>query len=176
MGTQVSLSGQNLELDQIAAHFTDVETSLRRFFTNPHLYPDRFGNYSLAEVTQELNARLIEEEKMIVLSILASIEATFRIDYLQRVYAKKKDALSRALRQLHLSKGSRASLEDDILEAWKNHTTISVELIGHIRSAFKFRHWLAHGRYWTPKLGRQYDYPGVYTLAHQIQTTLPLLR
>ena len=38
-------------------------------------------------------------------------------------------------------------------------------LIGDVRGAFKFRHWVAHGRYWVAKLGRKYDFAYVHLLA-----------
>jgi hypothetical protein len=38
-------------------------------------------------------------------------------------------------------------------------------IIGELRGAFKFRHWLAHGRYWKPKFGRRYDFNDIYTIA-----------
>jgi hypothetical protein len=47
-------------------------------------------------------------------------------------------------------------------------------LIGELRSAFKFRNWLAHGRYWTPKLGRNYDFESLYLLADAVFSPLPL--
>jgi hypothetical protein len=46
-------------------------------------------------------------------------------------------------------------------------------LIGELRGAFRFRHWLAHGRYWTPKLGRRYNYEDVYALADETFKSFP---
>ena len=37
-----------------------------------------------------------------------------------------------------------------------------------LKGAFKFRHWLAHGRYWDPNLGRKkYDFQSLYALAEE---------
>jgi len=36
-------------------------------------------------------------------------------------------------------------------------------LISELRSVFKFRHWLAHGRFW--QIGRKYDFQTLYLLA-----------
>jgi len=57
---------------------------------------------------------------------------------------------------------------DDILEGWKRYTSASSSLIGDLRGAFKFRHWLAHGRYWTPRFGRKYDFDSVRLMAEGI--------
>jgi hypothetical protein len=59
-------------------------------------------------------------------------------------------------------------LDEDILEGWKMHGTAPARLIGQVRGAFRFRHWLAHGRYWLPKLGQKYDFEGVYFMAGAI--------
>jgi len=47
-------------------------------------------------------------------------------------------------------------------------------MIGELRGAFKFRHWLAHGSYWPPKLGRRYDFTFVYSLADDVLNAFPL--
>jgi len=69
------------------------------------------------------------------------------------VYEKKKDTISRACRALYKQKGARVSLEDDILAIWKQNYPECKIAIGHFIGVLKLRHWLAHGRYWTPKFG-----------------------
>ncbi len=174
MAKRVAFSGQHLELNQIVIHHKDVECALRNYFNSASVqYLIRFAGYVESEIREELELRLMENEKLTILTMLATLEATFRIDYLQRSYQKRKDELSRAFRQIHKEHGSRASLEDGILEAWKNNSSVMPSLIGDIRGAFKYRHWLAHGRYWEPKLGRKYDYDSVYGLAERVYSTFP---
>lgn len=174
MGDRVLFSGQHLQLGQISIHHGDIEESLRIYF-NPTStqYPVRFAGYMTNEVQDELWLRLSENGQSSILTILSSLEAMFRVDYLQRCYLKKKDALSRAFRGLHKRQGSRVGLEDEILSAWRDNTSVSPSLIGDIRGAFKYRHWLAHGRYWVPKLGQKFDYDGVYLLAEEVCNTFP---
>lgn len=176
MGNRVSLSGENLGLDEIANHHADVSDSLRNYFSvaSPR-YGQRFAGYAHREVVDELAIRLLENEKSSILTMLSSLEAVFRIDYLQRCDRKRKDKLSRVFRGLHKKKGSRIGLEDKILSAWKENTSVPASLIGDIRGAFKYRHWLAHGRYWTPKLGQKYDYDSIYSLADAVQRTFPFV-
>lgn len=45
------------------------------------------------------------------------------------------------------------SIEKDVIETWKNFKTNQKEIFSDFLSLYKFRHWIAHGRYWTPKLG-----------------------
>lgn len=110
------------------------------------------------------------------MTLLASIEASFRVDYLQRNYAKKRDDLSRAFRDLYREKQQRVSLTDDILQRWQEHSDVTPALVGNIRSAFRYRDWLAHGRYWVAKLGRQYDFETLYDLGRDVETAFPFLR
>jgi len=175
MAERISFSGQHLELPEIFAQHTDVESSLRSYFSPTSVdYTVRFADYIEPEVRNELELRLAEHDRTTIFAILSALEAAFRIDYLQRSYKKKKDPLSRGFRDLHRKKGSRASLEDEILDKWKEYSSVPVKIIGDIKGAFKYRHWLAHGRYWEPKLGQKYDYYSVYILAKIIFDSFPL--
>lgn len=177
MAKRVSFSGENISLSQAYSYYRDLDASLRLFFSSlsPH-YLSRFTGYNISEVQKELEDRIAELDLTTTMSILAAAEAAFRIDYLQRCYLKKKDAVSLAMIAIHKEKEARASLEDDILEAWKANTIGSSKIISDLRGAFKFRHWMAHGRYWTPKLGRKYDYASVYPLVYQAFEAFQLLK
>jgi hypothetical protein len=100
-----------------------------------------------------------------MLVTLATIEASFRLDYEIRCQKKLKDNLSRALREIYKVRQEQASLNEDIFEAWRLYTPSSKTLISELRGAFKLRHWLAHGRYWHPKFGRTFDFDFIYDLA-----------
>ena len=174
MGNRVNFSGKHLDLTNIAAHYTDVEAALRHYFAYPLAHGSRFAGYTTEKVYEELEQRLEEEDKSCVLSILAALEAAFRIDYLQRVYKRKKDELSKEFRVLYKAKSTHISFEE-ILSAWIKHSNAPKKLIGDLRGAFNYRHWLAHGRYWNPKLGQRYDYDSVYMLAESIFSSFPLI-
>jgi hypothetical protein len=175
MPSKVAFSKRHSEIGKLALYHEDVERSLRLYFSpDAQSYSVRFAGYSKVEVNRELNERLAELELASALSALSAIEAAFRIDYLQRCYLRKKDPLSRAFRRLHKEKEMKVSLEDEIFEIWKEYATGASPLIGNLRGAFKFRHWLAHGRYWVPKFPK-YDYLTIYTLAESALNSLPLL-
>lgn len=171
----VSLSNEHLRLSEIFQHQQDVDHALRFYFINANLHPDRFAILSPDEIEADLEARLLEQDKLAGFSLLTAIEAAFRVDFLKRVRAKKRDDLSRALRLLHKRYSSRVSLEDEIFEAWLENTRVSPGLIGDLKGAFKYRHWIAHGRYWTPKLGRRFDFYGLATLAQTVFTEIEFI-
>jgi hypothetical protein len=174
MASRVNFSGDHLSLAEIAAHHRDLESALGLYFSaqSPN-YLMRFAGYATSEVADELGARLDEAELSSSLTVLASVEAAFRIDYLQRCYRRKKDPVSRAFRGIHKTRGQHASLEDEIFEAWVDNSTGARSLISDLRSVFRFRHWLAHGRYWTPRIGRRYDFNDVFALADLTLRSFP---
>lgn len=168
MHKRVTFSGSNQLIEQIALHHRDTEEALRRYFsTTSEQIPGRFVGYSRQELKLELQKRLDELELTSSLALLTSFEATLRIDYLRRCYERRKDPISREMRSVYKQKGTRAGLEDGILVAWRRSMPGSKRLIDDLVAAYKFRHWLAHGRYWTPKLGsRRFDFHQAYTLVH----------
>ena len=172
---RVSFSQAELSLNDIESHYESSYSSIKLYFSKSNPEAESiFAGKSSTEIAEELAIVAEENERMISLNLLSCIEAAFRVDYLQRSYARKRDSLSQAFVQLHQEKGNRASLEDEILDAWKAHTSISNQIISDLKSAFRYRHWLAHGRYWTPKLGRKYDYFSVYTLGQIVFNNMPL--
>jgi hypothetical protein len=177
MADRVSFSGKNLTLADIAGYYADVEAAIRGYYADTSAtFAVRFAHYTRTEVHAEMDQRLMEHDHASALIALAAVEAAFRIDYLLRVDTKQKDRLSRALRDLHKEKGARVSLEEDIFDAWRQHASIPPRLIGDLRGAFRYRHWLAHGMYWTAKLGQRYDFRSIWLLADGVLNTLPILR
>ena len=173
MARRVSLSGAHHAANQVAEHHAVVEEAIHNYYTEASPgFETRFAYYTEDEVLAERDERLYEAGAASAMMVLASIEATFRVDYLRRCYAKYKDRLSRTLRALYQDKGLRVSLSDDLLEVWKNHGVMTARLVGDIRSVFNLRNWLAHGRYYVPKLGRQYDFASVYNLAWEVEAVL----
>ena len=175
MAKKVSFSNEHQEISHVEEHYTDVTEATKKYF-KPQTgeYPERFSGYSAAELTFELKERLSELNHTSSLSILSAIEAAFRIDYLQRCYRKKKDPVSRAFREIYKEKLSKASFERDILYVWKQETNAPNEIMGQLKGALKYRHWLAHGRYWEPKMGRdKYDFQSIYLLSQMVFSSFP---
>lgn len=91
MARRLSFSGVNLELPEIAANHRDLEISLFQYFS-PHspTYNVRFALYTTSKVTEELHERLAEADLSSCFTVMSAVEATFRIDYLQRCYRREK--------------------------------------------------------------------------------------
>ena len=167
-------SGEHLALGDIGRHHRDIEMAIRRYFSLANAHLDvRFSGYTPDEVEQEMVEILDENERNSSMNILAALEAAFRIDFIQRSQRRKRDGLSRIFRRVYMEKGTRASLEDDILPGWKQECSDLRSVVSDLIGAFRYRHWLAHGRYWTPRLGRRYDYQEVYALAGTIFDAFP---
>jgi hypothetical protein len=168
----------SMAIAAIAEYHNDVERSLRFYFseTSP-AFSTRFvglrPDEALAVRDELLAARLEETDQRSAFFLLTSLEAAFRVDYECRCQKRMKDNLSRVFRAIHKSRKTKVSLDEDILETWRENFTESRQMIGELRGAFKFRHWLAHGRYWEPKLGRKYDFNFVYSLADDVLSAFP---
>ncbi len=157
---------ETLTLDQIADYRTDIHLSLVASFRDlPNEFVTRYAELTIQELRDLQAKHFRETDLQCALTVLAAIEAAFRVDYKVRCDSKLKDPLSRKFRELHKQYQMRVSLEDDIFNAWKEETQADKSLIGNLNAAFRYRHWLAHGRYWFPKLGRPYDFQTVFYLA-----------
>lgn len=173
-----------LSLEEIHQHYNLAENALSLYYSDKN--PDKgtlFLGLTSSEVDSLLEHEILELEKSYSMSVLASIEASFQIDCACRVKARLKDDVSRRFRHIHKqkSKGNsissiRMSLERDILQTWKEHERRVKTIISEFIAALSYRHWLAHGRYWTENIGRPYDYGTLYSLAERIQESIDLKR
>ncbi len=158
-----------LELDELAAYHQDAVSSLRLYFSPlAPTFVARFAGETPEDVEGQLRTRLDESDVRSSFAVLTSLEANFRIDFDFRCRKRLKDNLSVYFRSVERERGDKVRLDEDILEGWKLHTTGSAALIGELRGAFRFRDWLAHGRYWMPKLERKYDFNYLHLLADGI--------
>jgi len=95
---------------------------------------------------------------------LARTEAALRQDYLRRAKGKFSDDISIEFRKIFKKHGARAALENHILDVWsKKVTSQEKRVIGTLKGMFKFRHWLAHGRYWNQSA--KHSFQDVYEVA-----------
>jgi hypothetical protein len=168
-----------VSISAVADYHRDTESSLRLYFTRTN--PDfvaRFAGDLPSEVEKELADRLNETDLRSALAIMSRIEAVFRIDFRQRCKKKQPDGVSIAFRRLRRPYGAqdwRVPLERGIFDTWRSVHPDTSSLIGELKGAFRFRHWLAHGRYFQPQLARKYDYPYLYLLAISLLEQLPLI-
>lgn len=179
MASPISRSGQHQNLQVVHAYYGDTRSAIQSFYQNAHHNPARFASYSSPEISQELSERLEELDRTCCLSIVTCIEAAFQLDFDRRVQARKKDPLSVACKHIHTNvtrkPGARISLEKHILKAWRSDGNLSHKFLHDLGQVLLYRHWLAHGRYWNPKLFQIYDYQTVYLLADSLFKQVPTL-
>ncbi|MDM8561249.1 hypothetical protein [Candidatus Parabeggiatoa sp. HSG14] len=178
--TRVSFSGQEISLSYIWQWYQETEKAINHYkimvinsLTSSVNMPDTFLSMTKDEILEHFAEQQEELEKLVSLDFVASVEASLRIDYLTRVYNKKKDKISRNFRDLYQNKGLEARLSEDILEIWVNSDIACKPAVGDFRGLLRLRHWLAHGRYWTPKLGRNYSPERVFDISKNLFDTLP---
>lgn len=172
----VAFSKKNSSIDEIEEYYIDSEDSLNYYFDLAAAMP-KFIGYTKDEIYNELKNRKETLDRMCSLEILAAIEARIRIDYLVRCQNKKRDSLSKKLREIHKRKTHKASLIDDIVVAWKQQFPEHKTRLDNLGKAIEFRNWLAHGRYWMPKKSPdiyKYDYLAIYSLASDILSNMNL--
>jgi hypothetical protein len=165
-------------IEAIADYHNDVERSLRFYFDEASpTFRTRFIGLRLDEALtardELIAARLEETDQRSAFFVLTRVEAAFRVDYELRCRKRMRDDLSRTFRALWKKQRNRVSLDEDIFEAWREHWPRLRQLVSELRGAFKFRHWLAHGRYWEPKLGKKYDFNFVYSLVDDVLIAFP---
>ncbi len=173
MPKNIHFSRKNLSLPEIAKYYNSVRSAINYYYNNYQNF-DNFLLYSIEELSSEKIKILEELEKSCVFMVLSSLEASFRIDYLQRCRNKYKDPVSKKFKQVYKKYEERASLEDEIMKIWKDDSKREIKnMLCKLMETFKYRHWLAHGRYWKPKLGSKiYDFSSVYILAEFIYENL----
>ena len=173
MASRVVFSREHLDIERIDRRRRDTEAAIEAYFAiDSPSSAQRFLGYAPREVRVEKEAILEESRRSSSMDVFGALEAAFRIDYLQRCYRRDKDEVSDAFRALYRSKRDRVSLEGDILGAWKQHSTLPQRRFRELTEAFKYRHWLAHGRYWSPRFPKL-AYDEVYALAKNTLNAFP---
>lgn len=112
-----------------------------------------------------------ELDNQVTLALVASLEASFRIDFEQRSQKRLKDNASREFRKLAQQYGTRVRFED-ILDVWKKQTGRS-QVFGRLGQLLNYRDWLAHGRYWVHKTGRKFDPSDAWQIGQAVEARLP---
>lgn len=170
------LSHQNKGLNELFLYY---QTALKAFqhyrksIEKNSVVDNNYIGFTKQELREIFDGHVEELEQNACLSILSAVEANFRIDYLIRVNKKFKDSLSRRFRKMYKEKEQAVSLEQDILTLWKQEHPDFKMIISDYVGALKYRHWLAHGRYWKPKLGRKFDIATIMIIAQRLYENIP---
>ena len=135
-------------LDQLEAlHVLDRSAAV--VLADPN---SRFAGLTLQELLARTERDRAELDRWALLALVASFEATLRLDVKDRTTARPKHPVTKPLRDLFAQFGDRLRLED-LLATWEKHVVVPPAVQNAIRILLKHRHWLAHGRHWTNKYG-----------------------
>lgn len=88
------------------------------------LLEDQFLGLTKREVAEFFDAQTGQLERLTMFEILATTEAVLRLDFITRVAARKKDALSRRYRELHKIRVDKIRLDEDILVSMKEESCV----------------------------------------------------
>ena len=139
----------------------------------------RFLGMTESDVDAHYDAQRRELDRLTVLNLVASAEATITEDYFRRVNQNLKDSLARAYQAWHktLSKMKKRRPEFDgagILTKLKEANVVDNHLVGQYRECLRARHWVGHGRYWPkPTEVDRLDPDDVYDRADALLRAMP---
>ena len=172
----ISFSEDEKSIEEIWNWYEDQIEALRDFrykvisaVSSPKIQVnEKFFNLTLAEIEEYFSDSEEELEHLVSLNLVSATEALLRLDFLRKVEAKDKSDLGRIFRNIQKDKGNRVSLETDIIDNWNAIVSTSKTDFSNFIALLRYRHWLAHGRYWNPKLGRGYDALTTYAITEKI--------
>lgn len=151
-----------LSAKEILDYYTHVVSAIECKYSQDgnKNYTTDFLGYSEVKVKSEKNLLLKELSVEASLCLLSFIESRFRIDFIIRCQRRKKDSLSTDFRVIYnpAKRLYTYSLTDDIIENWKKNMPEQKDTFDRLVDAFKYRNWVAHGRYWHFK-----DNPNKFT-------------
>lgn len=160
----------------IYASFLVADQALVLYYqqSNPN-YAILFVGLRSEEIARLLAERQSELQYAFSLTILASVEAAFRIDFRHRCQRRVKSPVTEKLRSLERRFTGRFMPIDNIFDVWKKDSPEFRGIIGDINTAFRYRDWLAHGRSFFPKFGKRFDIVTVYKLADDVAGKMELI-
>lgn len=163
-------------VDALAEQRASVQKAIR---TSLPVAP-RFVGMTEGDVDGHYDAQRRELDRLTVANLVASAEATIKIDYFRRVGEKLKDKLSAAYRNWHKTLSTKKRRRPDfdeggILDVLKDVGVMDNHIIGRYRECLRVRHWVGHGRYWAkPAEVDQLDPDEVYDRAEALLRAMPM--
>ena len=173
---KISLSGEEKELEEIMSWYQDQKTALLDFkdkIINIPLYSagtyySKFSDFSIEEINSYFDQSIEELTHLVCFSLISATEAKLRIDYNIKATEKHKTDIAIAFREIYRMKHSGASLKGDIIECWKRIFYEKKRIFESFNMLLSYRHWLAHGRYWTRKFGTGYNVEDTYDITESV--------
>jgi hypothetical protein len=162
-------------IDALLEQHASVQHAIR---TGSAVAP-RFVGMTEGDVDIHFDIQRRELDRLTVLNLMASAEATIKVDYFRRVRGRLKDPLAVAYRNWHKSLSAKKQLRPDfdaggILDVLRKARVMDNNVIGRFRECLRARHWVGHGRYWAkPVEVDQFDPDDVYDRADALLRAMP---
>ncbi|MFW3688146.1 MULTISPECIES: hypothetical protein [Klebsiella pneumoniae complex] len=164
-------SGKHLDINYVCHKKSSIDQSINLFYStkNPDYNAD-FVGMSIDEIEEIKEDMLKENDITHSLLLLTTIEALIRLDADKKYCDKKKNTFSRLIKCIYdRTKGERIRLEEDLINTRMNEDDVSLRgKYIDLKKCFKYRHWLAHGRYWDPKRITEVDFDSIRVLISSI--------
>ena len=178
--SRITFSGENVSLSYIWEWYQVSEKAMRGerkrvldALTTDRDVEDFFVGMTGEDVDGYFQEYKRELEFLVCFDIISAAEGYLRLGYLNRVYKRLKDPVSRKFRALYKHSGPRIRLNEDILGALAEEYPSYKMAIGQFRGILGLRDWLAHGRFWEPKFGRQYTPEDAFEVVEQLFEIMP---
>lgn len=167
----IKRSGQQIDMDYVVHKKSMLDRSINLMYSikNTDYHAD-FVGLSKDEIEKEKESLLKENDTTHCLLLLTAIEALIRLDSDEKYCNKKKDPLSKKIKEIYdRTKGERIKLDDDLINARMSEDDVSLRRFYiDLKTCFKYRHWLAHGRYWDPKRVSKVNFDSILIVMQSI--------
>ena len=156
--------GERQTLDEIRDWHLGVVEALRdqrgsvlRAIRDGNAVAVRFTAMTESEVDGYYDIQRRELDRLTMLNLVASTEASMKDDFFHRVRRRLKDQLSRKYRKwykdLRAAKQRRPDFDEGgILDLVKDARVMDNQIVGQFRECLRLRHWIGHGRNWDKPL------------------------
>ncbi len=173
---RVSLSGAEKSIEAIWDWYENQKKALFDFrekifsaiINSSNSVDSKFVYFTADELNNYFQNSEKELEHLVCFDLISATEGILRSDFHKRVYNKDKSDIGKIFREIEKNKNNKISLEADIIDNWKEIVTERKNDFSNFLRVLNYRNWLAHGRYWTPKLGQAYTPLDVYKIAEKI--------
>jgi len=116
--------------------------------------PEKYRDQTLGELREEFASARKQLGYAAKFLLLTSVEALLRLTFDQLSKRERKPAIAHRFRRIRRERGDKVRLEEDILNTWIEVYPQTAQSIRVFKGVMPLRNWLAHGRYWNPKVGR----------------------
>ncbi|MBC7785587.1 MAG: hypothetical protein H7144_17280 [Burkholderiales bacterium] len=157
----------------------EQRTSVTRAIREGLAVTTRFATMTDADFDGYFDVQQRELERLTMLNLVASAEASIKDDFFHRVRKNLKDPLSRAYQNWYkeLSPGKKRRPDFDeggILQVLKDVRVMNSHVVEGYRECLRPRHWFGHGRNWDkPVEVDRLDPDDVYDRADALLRAMP---